>query len=145
MFKDYYSILDLSYPSNNEEIKQAYQSKVQCLGKESSLISSPNYQQRFDVEEAFRVIGSSYSLKKAYDEEYLQGLSLTASNKRWLGERLIESSADKTSLPNEEEQKLKKLNALFGSWSGEEGERIEAAVNEARRADYERKLVSMDE
>lgn len=70
MFKDYYSILDLSYPSNNEEIKQAYQSKVQCLGKESSLISSPNYQQRFDVEEAFRVIGSSYSLKKAYDEEY---------------------------------------------------------------------------
>ena len=69
---------------------------------------------------------------------YLQGLSLTASNKRWLGERLIESSADKTSLPNEEEQKLKKLNALFGSWSGEEGERIEAAVNEARRADYER-------
>ena len=76
---------------------------------------------------------------------YLQGLSLSASNKRWLGEQLIESSADKTTLPNGEEQKLKKLNALFGVWSGSDGERIEAVVNETRSVDYERKLVSMDE
>ena len=41
--------------------------------------------------------------------------------------------------------KLKKLNALFGVWSGQEGEQIEAAVREARVAGYERELVSMDD
>ena len=61
---------------------------------------------------------------------YLQGLSLTASNQRWLGERLIEAST--SSAPStEEEMKLKKLNALFGAWSGSDGEQIEASINEA--------------
>ena len=70
---------------------------------------------------------------------YLQGLSLTASNQRWLGERLIEAST--SSAPStEEEMKLKKLNALFGAWSGSDGERIEASINEARNAGYEREL-----
>lgn len=27
--------------------------------------------------------------------------------------------------------KLKRLNALFGAWSGSDGERIEASINEA--------------
>ncbi len=76
---------------------------------------------------------------------YLQGLSLTASNQRWLGERLIEASAAHTTAVNEEELKLKKLNDLFGVWSGQDGEQIEAAVREARVADYERELVSMDD
>lgn len=76
---------------------------------------------------------------------YLQGLSLTASNQRWLGEKLIEASAAQTSYAKEEEQKLKKLDALFGAWSGVDGEKIEAAVKESRRADYEREIVSMDE
>ena len=76
---------------------------------------------------------------------YLQGLSLSASNQRWLGERLIEASATQTATFSEEELKLKKLNALFGVWSDQEGEQIEAAIREAREAEYERELVSMDE
>ena len=75
---------------------------------------------------------------------YLQGLSLSASNQRWLGERLIEASAAHAE-STEEELKLQKLNSLFGAWSGSDGERIEAAVNEGRHAGYERELVSMDE
>lgn len=61
---------------------------------------------------------------------YLQGLSLSASNQRWLGERLIEASAAQTASIKEEELKLRKLNALFGVWSGQEGEQIETAVRE---------------
>lgn len=75
---------------------------------------------------------------------YSQGLSLSASNQRWLGERLIEASTVNAA-PTEEEMKLKKLNSLFGVWSGSDGERIEIAVKEARNAGYERELVSMDE
>ena len=75
---------------------------------------------------------------------YLQGLSLSASNQRWLGERLIAASATHDTV-TEEELKLKKLNELFGAWSGADGERIETAVLEARNADYERELVSMDD
>lgn len=70
---------------------------------------------------------------------YLQGLSLSASNQRWLGERLIEASAART----EEDNKLEKLHALFGSWSGTDGERMENAIRESRHADYERELVSI--
>lgn len=76
---------------------------------------------------------------------YLQGLSLSASNQRWLGERLIEASAAQTAEVSEEELKLKKLNALFGVWSGQDGEQIEATVREARVTDYEPELVSMDD
>lgn len=74
---------------------------------------------------------------------YLQGLSLSASNQRWLGERLIEASAAKASL-SEDDLKLKKLNSLYGVWGGSDGEKIEKAVKEARNADYERKLASMN-
>ena len=70
MFKDYYSILGVTFSASDEQIRLAHQSKVEALGAESSKCSNPNYQQRVDVEEAFRVIGASYSLKKAYDEEY---------------------------------------------------------------------------
>lgn len=35
---------------------------------------------------------------------------------------------------------LNHLNALFGAWSGSDGERIEASINEARNAGYEREL-----
>lgn len=75
---------------------------------------------------------------------YLQGLSLTASNQRWLGERLIEASASR-SISAEVEMKLKKLNALFGVWGDKDGDQIEKAIREARTADYERELVTFDE
>lgn len=74
---------------------------------------------------------------------YLQGLSLSASNQRWLGERLMEASAAKSI--TEEDDKLQKLNALFGAWSGSDGERMENAIKESRHADYRRELVSLDE
>jgi len=76
---------------------------------------------------------------------YLQGLSLTANNQRWLGERLIEASTVQRSSINEEEEKLRKLNELFGAWSGPDGEKIESAIMKARDADYEREIVSMND
>lgn len=75
---------------------------------------------------------------------YLQGLSLTASNQRWLGKRLIEASASRSET-EEEEMKLKKLNALFGIWSDKDGEQIENAIREARASEYERELVKFEE
>lgn len=74
---------------------------------------------------------------------YLQGLSLSASNQRWLGERLIEASTVKKTL-TDEELKLKKLNSLFGVWSGADGDKIENAIKEGRDAGYERKLEPMN-
>ena len=59
---------------------------------------------------------------------YLQGLSLTASNQRQMGEQLIEVSASQ-SISAEEEMKLKKLNALFGVWSDKDGKQIDCAGN----------------
>ena len=74
---------------------------------------------------------------------YLQGLSLSASNQRWLGERLIEASA-KHETTTEEDMKLEMLNSLFGAWNGSDGEHIEEVIKEGRNAGYERELVSMD-
>ena len=75
---------------------------------------------------------------------YLQGLSLTRSNQRWLGEKLIEASSTHA-FTSEEEQKLKKLNDLFGVWADStDGEKIERAIKEARKAGYERELVPID-
>lgn len=74
MFKNYYSILGISYPSNNEEIRQAYNDKVEKLGEDSAKETNPYYAERVDVEEAFRIIGASYGFKTAYDDEYAQYL-----------------------------------------------------------------------
>ena len=76
---------------------------------------------------------------------YLQGLSLTASNQRWLGERLIEASSAQTT-PSAEELKMEKLNSLFGVWANTaDGKKIERTIIDSRKADYERELVSRDE
>lgn len=45
MFIDYYFILGISFPSNNEEINQAYCNKVEALGTDSSKYSSPFYRE----------------------------------------------------------------------------------------------------
>ena len=75
---------------------------------------------------------------------YLQGLSLTRGNQRWLGERLIEASSQPRTTLSEEETKLKKLNTLFGVWANSsDGEKIERAISDVRKADYERDLVPM--
>lgn len=70
MFKDYYSILRLSYPASDEDIRNAYTTIVNTLGSESYKPECTNYQVRVETEEAYRVLGASYSLRKAYDEEY---------------------------------------------------------------------------
>lgn len=70
MFVDFYSILGVSFPSSSEEIQSAYITKKDSLGKDSANSSNPNYQARVDVELAYRVLGASYILKTAYDEEY---------------------------------------------------------------------------
>ena len=70
MLVDFYSILGVSFPSSSEEIQSAYITKKDLLGKDSANSSNPNYQARVDVELAYRVLGASYILKTAYDEEY---------------------------------------------------------------------------
>lgn len=92
MFKDYYSILGISYPSNDEEIKRAYNAKVEALGPESIDDSNPNSHNRVDVEEAYMVLGTSYSLKMAYDEEYQkaikEGLDIYEIKDEWVLSRI---------------------------------------------------------
>lgn len=70
MLVDFYSILGVSFPSSSEEIQSAYITKKDLLGKDSANSSNPNYQARVDVELAYRVLGASYIMKTAYDEEY---------------------------------------------------------------------------
>lgn len=65
---------------------------------------------------------------------YLQGLSLTASNQRWLAERLIKALNSRVT--TDESKKLEKLNSLFGAWSGDDGERMENAIRKGRIAAY---------
>lgn len=84
---------------------------------------------------------NAVSLNNLWD--YIRGLSLTASNQRWLAERLMEASTK--DLSDEEHSKLAKLNALFGAWDDADGSRIEETIHEARACDYERELVSMDD
>lgn len=75
MFKDYYSILKLSYPARDEDIKNAYTTLVNTLEADSANPSNPKYQVRVDVEEAYRVLGASYILKTAYDKEYQKAIT----------------------------------------------------------------------
>lgn len=88
MFKDYYSILKLSYPASDEDIKSAYTTIVNTLGADSANPSNPKYQVRIDVEEAYRVLGASYILKTAYDKEYqkatTEGLETYEIEDDWL-------------------------------------------------------------
>ena len=88
-----------------------------------------------------RKIMNAVSLNNLWD--YIKGLSLTASNQRWLAERLMEASTK--DLSDGEHSKLAKLNALFGAWDDADGSRIEETIHEARACDYERELVSMDD
>lgn len=74
MFKDYYSILGVTFPASDEELMSAYKTKSEEFCSNYIEISDPNYQERVDVEEAFRVLCSSYSLKTAYDKEYLKAI-----------------------------------------------------------------------
>ena len=75
MLKDYYSVLEISYPSTSEEIRTAYNAKKESLGKDSSNSNDSNYQSRVEVELAYRILGASYILKTAYDGEYEKAMA----------------------------------------------------------------------
>lgn len=55
---------------------------------------------------------------------YLQGLSLSTSNKKWLSDRLMESVKDSNTLTDKE----KELESLSGVWAGEDGARMAEAI-----------------
>lgn len=74
---------------------------------------------------------------------YIQGLSLTSNNQRWLAQRLIEASSAKTKT-EDENAKMQKLNALFGALNNVDGEKMANAIIEGRKADYERVLIPME-
>lgn len=75
MFIDYYSILNISFPSNDEEINTAYTAKKESLGEGSKNNNNPNYLMRVNIELAYRILGVSYALKTAYDEEYQNAIA----------------------------------------------------------------------
>lgn len=62
---------------------------------------------------------------------FLQSLSLTASNEKWLAERLYESAAAKSTAENIEKQKA--LESIFGSWDEDSDAKVmEQAISESR-------------
>lgn len=70
---------------------------------------------------------------------YLQGLSLSANNKRWLGERLIDSATT-----HHKTEKEKKLEKLTGVWNNADGEQIARAIRYARNNDYVREIETLE-
>lgn len=70
---------------------------------------------------------------------YLEGLSLSANNKRWLSERLLNSAA----LPRKTE-KERELEALRGVWNNEDGEKIAQAIRTARENNYVRHVETIE-
>ena len=72
---------------------------------------------------------------------YLSGLSLTAKNKQWLSQKLLESTKlDK--VPSKAEEALRKLD---GCWAGEElDDAIEDEILSIRKQEA-RAVESMDE
>lgn len=75
MFIDYYSILGVSFPSNDEEINVAYIAKKETLGADSENSDNSNYPMRVNIELAYRILGASYVLKSAYDKEYQNAIA----------------------------------------------------------------------
>ena len=74
---------------------------------------------------------------------YIQGLSLTSNNQRWLAQRLIEASSAKTKT-EDENAKMQKLDAIFGALNNTDGEKMSNTIMDGRKADYERVLIPMD-
>ena len=68
MFKDYYKILDIQYPSSEEEIKTAYRKQAMKWhpDKNSSLDATQMMQ---DIVEAYKILKDNFK-KSLYDEEY---------------------------------------------------------------------------
>jgi len=76
ILKDYYSYLGVSADADNATINDAYKLIVEKLGDSSRYSSSSQYESRLNVEEAYRILGASSSLKELYDEEYNNSIAL---------------------------------------------------------------------
>ena len=76
ILKDYYSYLGVSADADNATINNAYKSMVEKLGDSSRYSDSSQYESRLNVEEAYRILGVSSSLRELYDEEYNNSISL---------------------------------------------------------------------
>ncbi len=74
---------------------------------------------------------------------FIQSMSLSASNEQWLADRLHESATTKENI--EKNKKLDTLNKLCGAWDNTDGDLIEKAICEGRKADYTREFVSFDD
>ena len=59
-----------------------------------------------------RITMNAISLNNLWS--YIQGLSLTSNNQRWLAQRLIEASSAKTKT-EDKDSKMQKLDAIFGA------------------------------
>ena len=62
---------------------------------------------------------------------FIRSLSLSASNKRWLGERLIEDAREETSAPRQSYAEF--IESLCGAWS-DDRRTTEEITNDIRQA-----------
>ena len=76
ILKDYYSYLGISADADNTTINNAYKSMVEKLGESSRYSNNSQYESRLNVEEAYRILGISSTLKELYDEEYNNSIAL---------------------------------------------------------------------
>lgn len=74
---------------------------------------------------------------------FIQSLSLNASNEQWLADKLHESAMTKQKAEKSHEDIL--LDKLCGAWDNPDGDLIEKAIQEGRKADYAREFaISQD-
>lgn len=98
MFKDYYAILDISFPSSPEEIKAAY--------RKQSLKWHPDRNPGQNTEEHMKDINEAYSvlrepaLKQRYDKEYVVFKQRQESSTR--SQTYHSSQSDQKETKNEE-------------------------------------------
>lgn len=72
---------------------------------------------------------------------YINSLSLTTANRKWLADKLYESIAN----PKTDAQiKLDRLKGLIGVWDNEDGEKIADAISKNREMVYEREITPLD-
>ena len=75
---------------------------------------------------------------------FIQSMSLSASNELWLAEKLHESAVSKKRLDKEKAEET--LNRLCGAWGDNaDTEAMEKAIRECNSSDYERSIVSFDD
>ena len=134
LFPDYYQLLNIGYPSNEEEIRAAYEKWGDVLGKESLNESDVRYPVRVDVEVGYRVL-SSYRLKEAYDKEYQLYLASEDKDKyeiqeEWTNEQIADEYA---LVMNEIIPSLKRKKR---KWKNEDGGHMNGCLTGLTRAAY---------